>query len=740
MIRKEMDLGGRPLILETGLMAKQASGSVYVQYGETSLLVAATAAKTQDTGRDFFPLQVEYREKSYAGGKIPGGFFKREGRPSEKEILASRLTDRPIRPLFPEEFMAETQVLITVLSSDSENPADILGTLGASVALSISDIPWNGPIAAVRIGLVDGEYILNPTFQQLEESKLDMVVAGTETDVLMVEGESLEISEDELVDGLDFAQKHIKTIIDFQNELIKEINPAKREVEVDPVIVEMKAAVDAAIDENRLTQLNTIRDKQERYTSREAYEQELQEKFADTYPDQEKVIHEVFSNRLKKNVRKMIVQEKVRIDGRGLTDIRPIDVQVNVLPRVHGSALFTRGETQALVVTTLGTKLDEQILDNVEQEETTKSFMLHYNFPPYSVGETRPLRGTSRREVGHGNLAERALKPFVPNKEDFPYTLRIVSEVLESNGSSSMATVCGGSLSMMDAGVPTARTIAGIAMGLIKEGDDVAVLSDILGDEDHYGDMDFKVAGSKDGITAIQMDLKIDGISQEVMRTALAQAKEGRYYIIEKMEAVLPEARENISPYAPRIITMKIPVSKIGDVIGPGGKTIKEICAATDSKIDIDQDGTVFIFAPDTERCEAAEKHVRNLTREPEVGEEFEGEVVRIMQFGAFVNILPGRDGLVHISELAWGHVNRVEDVVNIGDTLKVKLMEIDDMGRLNLSHKVLLEKPEGYVEPPPREHRSGGSRGGRGGDRRPNNRDRGGNRGDRGDRGGRRY
>lgn len=741
MIRKEMDLGGRTLILETGLMAKQASGSVYVQYGETSLLVAATAAKTQDMGRDFFPLQVEYREKSYAGGKIPGGFFKREGRPSEKEILASRMTDRPIRPLFPEEFMAETQVLITVLSSDSENPADILGTLGASVALSISDIPWNGPIAAVRVGLVDGEYIINPTFAQLEESDLDMVVAGTATDVVMVEGESLEISEDELVGALDFAQKHIKTVVDFQVELIKEINPVKREVEVDALTVEIKAAVDAAIDEKKLTSLNTIRDKQERYTSREAYENELQEQFAETYPEQERLIHEVFSTRLKKNVRKMIVQEKVRIDGRGLNEIRPIDVQVNVLPRVHGSALFTRGETQALVVTTLGTKLDEQILDNIEQEETTKSFMLHYNFPPYCVGETRPLRGTSRREVGHGNLAERALRPFIPNKEDFPYTVRIVSEVLESNGSSSMATVCGGSLSMMDAGVPTARTIAGIAMGLIKEDDDVAVLSDILGDEDHYGDMDFKVAGSKDGITAIQMDLKIEGISQEVMRLALTQAKEGRYHIIEKMEAVLPQSRENISPYAPRIITMKIPVSKIGDVIGPGGKTIKEICAATDSKIDIDQDGTVFIFAPDTERCEAAQQHVKNLTREPEVGEVFEGEVVRIMQFGAFVNVLPGRDGLVHISELAWGHVNRVEDVVNIGDTLQVKLMEIDDMGRLNLSHKVLLEKPEGYVEPPPREHRSsggrggrGGDRGGRGGDRRPNNRDRG------GDRGGRRY
>ena len=728
MIRKEMNLGGRPLILETGLMAKQASGSVYVQYGETSLLVAVTAAKTQDAGRDFFPLQVEYREKAYAGGKIPGGFFKREGRPSDKEILASRLTDRPIRPLFPEDFMAETQVLITVLSADGENPADILGTLGASVALSISDIPWSGPVAAVRVGMIEGQYILNPTFQQLVASKLDVIVTGTATDVVMVEGESLEISEEELVGAIEFAQKSIKEVIDFQLELIKEINPTKRTVEVDPMKAEITKAVDAAIDEARLTVLNTTTDKHDRYTSRDDYEKEIQDQFTETYPEQAKLIHEIFSNRLKKNVRQHIVNDKVRIDGRGLTNIRPIDVQVNVLPSVHGSALFTRGETQALVVATLGTKLDEQILDNIEQPETTKSFMLHYNFPPYSVGETRPLRGTSRRETGHGNLAERSLKSFMPDKNEFPYTLRIVSEVLESNGSSSMATVCGGSLALMDAGVPIPRTVAGIAMGLIKEGDKIAVLSDILGDEDHYGDMDFKVAGTKDGITAIQMDLKIDGINQDVMRQALAQAKEGRLHIIGKMEAVLPASRENISQYAPRIITLKIPVSKIGDVIGPGGKTIKEICAATESKIDIDQDGTVFIYAPDTAHCEAAEKYVYNLVRSPEVGEEFEGKVVRIMQFGAFVNILPGRDGLVHISELAWGHVNRVEDVVNIGDTLKVKLMEIDDMGRMNLSHKVFLERPEGYVEPPPREKRDSGPRG-RGGDR---DRDRGGNRGGR--------
>lgn len=732
MIRKEMNLGGRPLILETGLMAKQASGSVYVQYGETSLLCAVTAAKTQDTGRDFFPLQVEYREKAYAGGKIPGGFFKREGRPSDKEILASRLTDRPIRPLFPEDFMAETQVLITVLSADGENPGDILGTLGASVGLSISDIPWNGPVAAVRVGMIDGQYILNPTFQQLVDSKLDVIVTGTATDVVMVEGESLEISEEELVEAIEFAQKSIKEVIDFQVELINEINPTKRTVEVDPLKAEITAAVDKVIDEARLTVLNTTTDKHDRYTSRVDYEKEVQDQFTETYPEHAKLIHEIFSNRLKKNVRQHIVNDKVRIDGRGLTNIRPIDVQVNVLPRVHGSALFTRGETQALVVATLGTKLDEQILDNIEQPEANKSFMLHYNFPPYCVGETRPLRGTSRRETGHGNLAERALKSFMPDKNEFPYTLRIVSEVLESNGSSSMATVCGGSLALMDAGVPMPRTVAGIAMGLIKEGDKVAVLSDILGDEDHYGDMDFKVAGTKDGITAIQMDLKIDGVNQEVMRQALAQAKEGRLHIIGKMEAVLPASRENVSQYAPRIVTLKIPVSKIGDVIGPGGKTIKEICAATESKIDIDQDGTVFIYAPDTAHCEAAEKYVYNLVRSPEVGEEFEGKVVRIMQFGAFVNILPGRDGLVHISELAWGHVNRVEDVVNIGDTLKVKLMEIDDMGRMNLSHKVFLEKPEGYVEPPPREKRDrpSGPRG-RGGDR-DRDRDRGGNRGGR--------
>jgi len=731
LIRKSMELGERTLTLETGRMAKQAGGSVLVQYGETSVLVAATAAKHEDHGRDYFPLQVEYREKSYAGGKIPGGFFKREARPSEKEILSARLTDRPIRPLFPEGFNAETQVIVTVISSDGENQADVLGTIGGSLALSISDIPWHGPVAAVHVGLIDDELVLNPTFTQMEESRMDIVVTGTATDVVMVEGEADEVSEDILIQALAFAQEHISDIIAFQQTIIDEVAPVKREIVVDEEKAALREKVDALIDEAKLSELNAITDKQERYTARSEVKDALIAQFEEEYPDHLGVVAETFDTRLKNNMRERILSESTRVDGRGLKDIRPITPEVNVLPRVHGSALFTRGETQSLVVATLGTKTDEQIIDDVEQD-TTKRFMLHYNFPPYCVGETGRIGFTSRREIGHGNLAERSLRPYLPTKEDFPYTIRLVSEILESNGSSSMATVCAGSLALMDAGVKIPKTIAGIAMGLISDGDRVAVLSDILGDEDHYGDMDFKVAGSRDGITAIQMDLKIEGISAEILTAALEQAREGRQHIIGIMEEAIPAAREELSPYAPRFLTIKINPEQIGEVIGPQGKSVKSIQADTGATIEIEQDGTVFIFATDQESADAAYARVENIVRVPEVGEEFDAKVTRIMNFGAFVEFLPGKEGLVHISDLEWGRVNRVEDVLNLGDEVRVRLTEVDSSGRYNLSRKALLEKPEGYVEPPPRPPRRRDDR--RGG-RNSGGRDRGRGGRDRGDR-----
>ncbi|MCF7825837.1 MAG: polyribonucleotide nucleotidyltransferase [Candidatus Marinimicrobia bacterium] len=725
-----MMLGGRTLSLETGRMAKQAGGAVLAIYGETSVLVAATASKHEDPNKDFFPLQVEYREKAYAGGKIPGGFFKREARPSEKEILSSRMTDRPIRPLFPENFNNETQVMITVVSSDGENTADSLGTIGASFALSISDIPWNGPVASVHVGRINGELILNPTYAQTEESEMDITITGTATDVVMVEGEAKEVSEEVMVEALLFAQKAISEVVAFQQSIIDEIKPVKRELKVDEAKAAIMADVDSAIDEKLLTKLNSIVLKMERHDARNAAKDDFIAKFEETYPDQLKVVGEVFDKRLKANIRERIMSKGKRVDGRGLKDIRKITAEVGVLPRVHGSALFTRGETQALVITTLGTKLDEQIIDNVDQD-FKKSFYLHYNFPPYCVGETGRIGFTGRREIGHGNLAERSLKTLLPGKEDFPYTVRLVAEILESNGSSSMASVCGGSLALMDAGVPFKKTVAGIAMGLISDGKRFSVLSDILGDEDHYGDMDFKVTGTKDGINAIQMDLKIEGISAELMTEALLQAKEGREHIINIMEASLPAAREQLSPYAPRFITIRIKPDQIGDVIGPQGKIIKAIQADTGATIEIDQEGIVFVFAETSEAAEAAAERINGIVRVPVAGEEFDAKVVRLMSFGAFVEFLPGKQGLIHISDLEYARVEKVEDVLNIGDTVRVKLMEVDDSGRYNLSRKALLEMPEGYVEPPkkpraPRDSNRGGGRdrGGRDrGPRRDNNR-----------------
>jgi len=725
-----MMLGGRTLSLETGRMAKQAGGSVLAIYGETSVLVAATASKHEDLGKDFFPLQVEYREKAYAGGKIPGGFFKREARPSEKEILSSRMTDRPIRPLFPENFNNETQVMITVVSSDGENTADSLGTIGASFALSISDIPWNGPVASVHVGRINGELILNPTYAQTEESEMDIIITGTATDVVMVEGEAKEVSEEVMVEALLFAQKAISEVVAFQQSIIDEIKPVKRELKVDEAKAAIMADVDSALDEKLLTKLNSIVLKMERQDARNAAKDEFIAKYEETYPEQLKVVGEVFDKRLKANIRERIMSKGKRVDGRGLKDIRKITAEVGVLPRVHGSALFTRGETQALVITTLGTKLDEQIIDNVDQD-FKKSFYLHYNFPPYCVGETGRIGFTGRREIGHGNLAERSLKTLLPAKEDFPYTVRLVAEILESNGSSSMASVCGGSLALMDAGVPFKKTVAGIAMGLISDGKRFSVLSDILGDEDHYGDMDFKVTGTKDGINAIQMDLKIEGISAQLMTEALLQAKEGREHIINIMEASLPAAREKLSPYAPRFITIRIKPDQIGDVIGPQGKIIKAIQADTGATIEIDQEGIVFVFADSSEAAEAAAERINGIVRVPVAGEEFEAKVVRLMSFGAFVEFLPGKQGLIHISDLEYARVEKVEDVLNVGDTVRVKLMEVDDSGRYNLSRKALLEMPEGYVEPPkkprpPRDSNRGGGRdrGGRDrGPRRDNNR-----------------
>ena len=719
MIKKEMMLGGRTLSLETGRMARQAGGSVFAIYGETAVLVAATASKYEDLTKDYFPLQVEYREKSYAGGKIPGGFFKREARPSEKEILSARMTDRPIRPLFPDSFNSETQVMITVVSSDGENTADALGTIAASFALSISDIPWNGPVASVHVGRIDGELILNPTYAQLEETEMDITITGTATDVVMVEGEAKEVSEEIMVEALVFAQKAISEVCAFQQAIIDEIAPVKRELKVDETKEAIIAAVDAGIDEAQLTELNNIVLKLERQDARNVAKDALIEKYTEEYPDHLKVVGGVFDSRLKANIRERIMAEGKRVDGRSLKEIRQITAEVGVLPRVHGSALFTRGETQALVVTTLGTKLDEQIIDNVDQDYK-KSFYLHYNFPPYCVGETGRIGFTSRREIGHGNLAERSLKNFMPSKEDFPYTVRIVSEILESNGSSSMASVCGGSLALMDAGVGIKKTVAGIAMGLISDGKRFSVLSDILGDEDHYGDMDFKVTGTKDGINAIQMDLKIEGISPELMTEALIQAKEGREHIIGIMEAAMPAAREELSPHAPRFITIRIKPDQIGDVIGPQGKIIKAIQADTGATVEIDQEGIVFVFAETAEGAEAAAARINGIVRVPVAGEEFEAKVVRLMNFGAFVEFLPGKQGLIHISDLEYSRVEKVEDVLNIGDMVRVKLMEVDDSGRYNLSRKALLEMPEGYVEPPkkprpPRDSNRGGrDRGGR--------------------------
>lgn len=718
MIKHEIDLGGQILSIMTGKVAKQSAGSVMVTYGETSILVAVNAAKDLREDIDFFPLQVEYRERHYAGGKIPGGFFKREARPSEHEVLTSRLTDRPIRPLFPKTFKYETQVIATVLSSDGENMADVLVGVGASCALMISDIPWNGPIATVRVGRINDEFVVNPTRTQMEESDMDIIVSGNEQTIVMVEGEAKIISEEDFVQALEYAHGYINQIIDLQKKVIGECEIVKREIPPDTSNEELEKTVVDLVKADIGTAIQ-IAQKIDREKAINKIHEDAVAGLQESYPESGMEIKGYIDDLLKTAFREQILAQGVRSDGRSTTDIRPISIETSFLPRTHGSALFTRGETQALVVLTLGSPRDEQIIDSMDLD-TKKNFMLHYNFPPYCVGETGRIGFTSRREIGHGNLAERSLKPVLPDYEDFPYTIRIVSEILESNGSSSMATVCGGSLALMNAGAPTKGHVAGIAMGLITDGKRNAILSDILGAEDHLGDMDFKVAGTREGITAIQLDLKIEGISFELLTEALAQAKAGREHILNLMYEAVPEAQE-MSAYAPKILSIQINPEKIGGLIGPGGKTIKKIIADTECDINVDDNGVVTVASIDLVRCQEAIEIIRSITLEPEVGMEFDGIITRLMTFGAFVEFAPGREGLIHISELEWHRVGRVEDVVKPGDKVRVRLKRVDDQGRLDFSRKALLEKPEGYVEQPDdhdRGRNSGGPR--RGGDRRP--------------------
>jgi len=693
----EVELGGRTLSITTGVVAKQANGAVWVQYGDTVVLVAVVTDMKTETTKDFFPLQVDYREKSYAAGKIPGGFFKREGRPSEKEILSARMIDRPLRPLFPEGFRYETQVYVVVLSSDQENDADVLGIVGAATALAISDVPFDYTLAGVRVGRIGGEYIINPTFSQLEESDINLVLAGTEDDVVMVEGGCREVSEDDLMAAMDFGIKHIRSITAAIKKLREAVGKPKLDFEVPVLDDEFRQAV-TELAHDRICQANLTTEKEGRQDQLDRVANETLEALAERFPEQENDILNVLHEMERVDLRRRVVEEKTRADGRGYTDIRPISGEVGLLPRTHGSALFTRGQTQALAVITLGTRMDEQRIDDL-LGESTKTYMLHYNFPAYSVGEVRMIRGPGRREIGHGALAERAIQPVIPNEDIFPYTVRVVSDILESNGSSSMATVCGGTLALMDAGVPIKSPVAGVAMGLIKEGDRVAILSDILGVEDHLGDMDFKVTGTREGITAFQMDIKIRGLNPEVLHRALAQAREARFFILEAMEKMISAPRPELSPYAPRIISLQIKIDKIGDVIGPGGKNIRNIVEKTGAKVDIDDDGTVIIASVDQAAGEMARDMVLELVEEPELNKVYEGRVRRITNFGAFLEIIPGTDGLLHVSEIDHARTERVEDFCKVGDMIKVKVVEIDPEGKIRLSRKALLPPPPGFEQ-----------------------------------------
>jgi polyribonucleotide nucleotidyltransferase len=679
-------------MLETGRMAKQAAGSAVVRFGDTMVLAAVTVSPNISS-LPFFPLTVEYREKTYAAGKIPGGFLKREGRPSDKEILASRLIDRGIRPLFPEGFKNEVQVFVTVLSADQENDADVLGALAASAALALSPVPWNGPQAAVRVGRVEGNWILNPTFQQLEFSTIDLTVSGTADSVVMVEGGSLEVSEAEMLEALKVAQRGIRELVGIQQQLLAQ-KPATKmswtKPEPDPALLKEVRA----LAEQKMAQAINAKDKAGRSAGVKTVKEETLQALAEKFPDNAKEVAAELDEIEYRTMRSQVLEKGERVDGRKTDVIRPITVEVGVLPRVHGSALFTRGETQSLASVTLGTQDDEQRIDSIDVAgETTKSFMLHYNFPPFSTGEVKMMRGTSRREIGHGALAERALQPLLPQYDSFPYTIRVVSEILESNGSSSMASVCAGSLALMDAGVPMKAPCAGVAMGLIKEGDKVAVLTDILGSEDALGDMDFKVAGTEKGITSIQMDIKIEGMDLKIMEEALERARKGRLHILKEMAKVLAAPRPQMSPYAPRIFTMQIKPDKIGDVSGPKGKTVRGIQDATGAKITIEDSGVITIAAVGGEAGDKARAMIAAITAEPEVGKIYEGPVKSTTPFGAFVEIMPGVEGLLHISELQHGRTEKTEDVVKKGDVVQVKLLEVDDRGRMKLSRKALLPK-----------------------------------------------
>lgn len=686
-----MELAGRPLIVETGKMAKQASGAVLVRYGETVVLVTSTASKEAREGMDFFPLTVDYEEKMYAVGKMPGGFLRREGRPGNSAILNARLIDRPIRPLFDKRCRNDIHVMATVLSVDYDNAPELCGMLGASASLGISDIPWDGPIAGVRVGRIDGQFVINPTQEQLKVSTLNITVAGSETAILMVEGGAQEAPEEDVLDAIMFGHETIKELVAFQKKIIEEVGKPKRTLIFPEIPEEIKTAIYAYAG-RPLKEAIFNPDKLTREAHMEEVRKEAEAHFKEIYPENGSDIAECLNHLTKEIVRHMISVDKIRPDGRALDEIRPISCEVGLLPRVHGSALFTRGQTQALTITTLAPMSETQIIDDLTQE-TEKRYIHQYNFPSYSVGETKSSRGPGRREIGHGALAERALIPVIPTVEEFPYAIRVVSEILESNGSSSQASVCGSTMSLMNAGVPIKAPVAGIAMGLVNEGEHFTVLTDIQGMEDALGDMDFKVAGTAKGITAIQMDIKIHGLSREILLAALQQAQKGRMFILGKMAECIDKPAEHLSPYAPKIITLTIPVDRIRDVIGSGGKIINKIISETGVKMDVEEDGHVYIATPDEEAAQRAKKWVEELTHEVQVGETYLGKVTRLMKFGVFVEILPGKEGMVHVSQLATRRVEKPEDVVHEGDEIMVKVTEIDDKGRINLSRKALLQE-----------------------------------------------
>jgi polyribonucleotide nucleotidyltransferase len=729
--RVSADIGGLEFSIEMGKIAKQADGAAYVSYGDTVVLVSACAAKVGKEGQDFFPLTVDYRENTYAAGKIPGGFFKREGRPTEKEVLTSRLIDRPLRPLFPEGFNCETQVIAFVLSADKENDPDIMGITGASAAAYCSPIPFFTPVGAVRIGYMNDQFVVNPPTSKLKESSLNLTVVGTEDAIVMVEAGANELSEEMMVEALDFAHGIIRKLIDMQKELYQKVQPIKREF----VKPELNAAEVARIEKEFASKISAalhIKGKLENGIQLDAVKNEIISSIPEEDEKRRAQAGKIYHHLIEKIFREEMLDENRRPDGRMFNEIRPISAEVSFLPRTHGSALFTRGETQALVTATLGTADDEQRMDTLEGE-SFKRFMLHYNFPPFSVGEVKFLRGPGRREIGHGALAERSISPVMPSEEAFPYTVRVVSDIMESNGSSSMATICGGILALMDAGVPIKAPVAGVAMGLVKEGDKYAILTDIAGAEDHYGDMDFKVAGTEKGITGLQMDIKIGGIDKKIMAEALAQAKEGRLFILQRMAECMQAVRQEISPYAPRIITIQIPKDKIGGVIGTGGKVIRGIIEQTGVKIDIEDDGKVNIASTDTDSAQRAIRMIEDLVMEAEVGKTYLGTVTRLVDFGAFVEIFPGTEGLLHISEVADFRVEDINSELKLGDQIAVKVISIEPPNKIRLSRKAVLREQAGLppLEPsarPPRREHSDRRPGGRDHDRsRPRGGDRGG-------------